>query len=570
MSVRRSLRWIEQRQTAFAFAVLAAALLGAAVLYLLLQRDLFYASDETTWLLTAGAGGKEQLLQPDNGHLVVFPFLVARLVLEMVGPGYSTFTVLGVLGALAAGTAMFEYGRRRVGPLWALAPALIVLFLGSGWPQLLQGFIGMKELWPLALGLTALLLVEEERRWADLCAVPLLTLALASHSTGVAFTVGVAVMTLLGRERWRRAYVWAIPAVLYIAWRIWALKFGDQEGSVGNLVWLPGYFVDSVSLTVFGVFGRSVLLIPGQVTALKLNGWSFDQFASAVVWTGVVAVAVVLFARPVWRRGGATRPLLAALAVLVTQWVAQCYVLGPIRSAAEVRYAFADTFILLLVVLAALEGRRLSRLAQTCIALLVAVALLGMVPALKDYRAELATYSRDARADLAVFELGSRHVDPNFVPATSAPGIGASSLYLSAGGYHELERRYGSFAMPLGELKREPEEVRRGADGVSARALGVSADPQPALSGCTPARGGMGAIPLPRGGALVRASAPSQFSLRRFGAGFGPPLGHLPGGEFARIVIPPDRDPTPWHLAAPMGGHLIACSLHPLEPTGPG
>jgi hypothetical protein len=124
--------------------------------------------------------------------------------------------------------------------------------------------------------------------------------------------------------------------------------------------------------------------------------------------------------------------------------------------------------------------------------------------------------------------------------------------------------------MPLGELKRAPEEVRRGADGVYARALGVSADPQPVPSRCSPAREGMGAIPLPRGGALVRASSPSQFSLRRFGTGFGTPLGHLPGGEFARIVIPPDRDPTPWYLTAPAGAHLIACSLHPQEPTGPG
>ena len=534
---------------------------AAAALFLTLQRNLFYASDETTWLYTAGTGGLSDFLRPDNGHLLLLPYAVARGVLVVFGSGYAAFSIIGVLGGIAAGGVLFAYGRRRVGPLLALPPALLILFFGTGWPQLLQGWMGMGQLWPLAFGLGALTLVELERRPWDVAACLLLVLALASFTTGVAFTVGTAVAIALRPGRWRRSYVWAVPAVLYVVWRVWAAaKYGEHQGSFSNLLWVPGYVVDSLTITVLGAFGREALVAPGQVTALKLNGFTFAQLSSAIVWTAAVAVILLFVVTAVVRRG-AGRSLASAMAVLLVLWAAQAYGLSPERTAGELRYLFADAFVLLIVVLAAAEGSRPSVATWVAIAVLLPAAVIGMLPDLKTYRGELSSYSEDARADLAVFELGGDNLDPTFVPAVSAPGIGAGALYLSPPAYSQIADRYGSLAMPLDDLERAPEDVRRRADGVYARALGVQAVPLGRKEDCAPSSAGTNSVRLPRGGGLVRSASSSAYSLRRLAAGFGPPLGLLKGGEAARIVIPPDRDPTPWILHASDARRLTVCPL---------
>jgi hypothetical protein len=139
--------------------------------------------------------------------------------------------------------------------------------------------------------------------------------------------------------------------------------------------------------------------------------------------------------------------------------------------------------------------------------------------------------------------------------------VGADYLYMPAGGYLDTARRHGSVAMPISELERSDEAVRRKADGVLARALGIG--PQPvgqAPVSCAPPRPA-GGVRLPSGGAIVRVPEASGLSLRRFGDTFGPPLGELPAGAFVRVAIPADGNTTPWYVAAPPSGTIAVCPL---------
>jgi hypothetical protein len=549
-----------QEDSRLPLILLAAGCVASALFWGLLQRDLFFASDEATWFTIAGPGSLRDFIEPLNGHLLILPFAVGRLVMETIGPGYATFSVLGVLGGVAVGVLMFEYGRRRVGPWLALAPALLILFFGSGWAQLLQGWIGVQQCWAIAFGIGALLLVEHETRRSDIGAAILLILSLASFTSGIAFLAGVAVATLLREDRWRSLPVWMVPALLYGVWKIWSLKFGEDEGSIVNLLWLPGYFVDSLTGTVAGTFGRTDLVAPGQVTALELNGFSFNQAANAFVFTGLVVVGLAFAGRALLRRG-VSSTFWSALAVLVVLWAAQGYVLSEGRTATELRYLYGNEVTLLLVVLAALQGFRPSRATLLAVAVVLPLAIIGMVPVVRDGRAGLPEYADEARANLAMFELGGDHVDPDFVPPTSAPGIGADYLYMGAGGYLEAARRHGSVAMPISELERSGDTIRRKADGVLARALWIA--PRPAgrkPAGCAPPQS-TAAVRLPSGGAIVRVPAASEFVLRRFGDTFGPPLGELPARTFLGLAIPADENPTPWHLAAPAAGTITVCPI---------
>jgi hypothetical protein len=201
----------------------------AAVLLLHLTRGQSLFADEWTFFSYRSQGSVETLFAPNNGSLVAVPLLVYRAVFVWFGPDITVLRVILVLLELLCAALFFVLVRPRVGDWIALGATTLLLFLGSGW--LLVTTVGITLYLAVAFGLAALIALERGGRGADVLACVLLVLALASYSAALPFVAGavVAVAVRPAPMRWRRAWVAAIPLLLYGAWRIWAAHYAQHS-----------------------------------------------------------------------------------------------------------------------------------------------------------------------------------------------------------------------------------------------------------------------------------------------------------------------------------------------------
>jgi hypothetical protein len=544
--------------------VLAAAMAAAAALLLWLQRDLTFVPDEIYWIQLVGAKPAGDFLHPYFGNLLALPYLLYRAVLELFGTDYTAFGAVQVGGLLLCCGLMFEYARRRVGALLALAPAIVLLFLGSSRDVLLQPLIGAQWLYSLAFGLGALLALERGDRRGDVAGCALLTLSVLWFSSGVAFLAGAAVAVLLAPRARQRAWIVLVPALPYAAWRIWALKFGGgPEFSLDNLPFSPLYVADAAAAAAAGIFGRIHLVGSGPGASLHLEGFELGDAAKSLAIVAVEVVALVLVARVLRRRRPLPATLWVALAVPVALWLTQSFGLAVNRTPGENRYLFAGVFVLLLLLVECARGVRLSRAGTAAVFAVAAVAVLGNVPRFRDARRILVPYAEKTRSQMAVIELAGRRADPSFLPAVDAHGV-APLLIMTVGPWLEVIDRYGSPALPLGELAGQDESVREASDGLLARLLELRLRPvgPVALAGaCGPAkvRTGAGGVPLPAGGATLSAARGARVELGRFAARPSAFVGRVGAQRLARLAIPHDRSPVPWRLYGPPGAAIGLC-----------
>lgn len=549
-----------------ALVLLATAMATSAALVLWLQRDLVYASDSTSWLQIAGLGSADDLIRPSNGHLMVIPFAVFKASLELTGIDPLPLRLLGVAAYAAVAGLMWIYARRRVGPLLALAPAVILLFLGSSWNVYLEPMLGLQITLAIGFGLAALMALEREDRKGDIAACVLLCLALASFSSALAFLAGAAISIALSERRKQRAWVVLVPLVLYGAYRIWARKYGETDLEAGNALIVPGYFADSVAVVAASLFGRTSLVAPGQWAALDLGGFEFDRLVYGVVYAVLILLALALAVRALYRRGPLPRGLWVAAGVLCTLWVAQGLALSPERTPAEIRYIYPGTVALLLVSVELANGVRASRVATWTVLVLCAVAVLGNMPRFRDGRQILDAYSREARPAMTVMLLAGDDADPDFTPAVSAPDIMAGGLFISVPGLQSISAELGRLELSLPELRDEDPEIRNDADRLAQRMLGLklepaaeSVDPGRCTLLRTTASGHV--VELPRGGAVFVSGAPAPVRLRRFGPDFAVRAGELAASRPALLRIPPDRAPDPWVAEVGSSAPLRLCPL---------
>ena len=118
----------------------------------------------------------DALFGPHNEHMVLVPVLIFKALWAATGlGGYWAFRLLVVLLHLACVVLVYAVARRRLGPWLALAPALVLLFLGTAWEIVLWPF-EIQFLIPAAAGLGVLLLLEREDLRGDLIACGLLVL----------------------------------------------------------------------------------------------------------------------------------------------------------------------------------------------------------------------------------------------------------------------------------------------------------------------------------------------------------------------------------------------------------
>lgn len=486
----------------------------------------------------------EYLLGPYNGHLQLGGKLIYEATFALFGANYTAFVLVNIAALFASVSLVFELAQRRVGPLAALAPCVLLLFLGFAREVLLWPF-DVHTLAAIALGLGALLALEREDRSGDVLACVLITLSIATIEVGIAILVGMAVLVLLRPDRLRRAWIVLLPGALYAAWWIWARKF-DQDQST-----LDPTNLSLIAETVF----KAAAAVLGALTGT--NPVLAATYNTTITWFGkalAILAALALLLR--LRLGTIPRTLWAWIAVLFFYWLTMGAAERPPQGS---RYLFFGAIGVLLVAAEAISGRVGNRI-RAGIVILVLLALPANIAQLRS-GLEDDTLHRDAevsRTEFAMVELAANRVDPNYIvssdPNVSAIG-GGLFIGLPAGAYLDSVERNGSPAFTLEELRAQPEELRRIADVALAGATRLEAEVvrRPAdAADCrlvSPAPGeDTASFPL-RPGKTTFGPAGGQATtvgLKRFADEQSGVLEELQPGSWRSLAIPPDAAPEPW------------------------
>jgi hypothetical protein len=522
------------------------ALIAAATTLLQLSSELSFFQDSWAFLMNRRDLTADAFLLPHNEHIVVFPAAIFQLLLRIFGMDSTTpeFVALTAF-LLATAVAVFVYVRRRTGPWPALMAAVLLLFLGPAWQDLLWpfqvGFVGS-----VLFGIAMLLALDRDDDRGDALACALLALSLGFSSLGLAFAVGAAVDLLQRRRRrgLRRAYVVALPLLLYGAWYLGWARDAESHLSLHNVLVSPRFVWESLI---------------ASIDSLLALGTIADEVVGRSKWAiAVLAAAIGLTIYGQRRRPGFAPGLWPVLAAALAFWLLAAFNYIPGREAYSSRYIYAGCVFVLLIAANLLSGVRLRRSALlVCGALTLVVVGFNLVP-LREGRDFLREQTALTRADLAALEISRRTVDPGFVLTPDVAGT-SYLVNVQAAEYLTAVDEYGSPAYTPAELATAPAAGRRQADVVLANALPVvtefEADPA-SLEGdgrCREVRAGAGgsaplrlapgvtAIELPPG-------LPGAIRLRRFATGEYPLETEVEGGTTTLLRIPRDGAARRWRL----------------------
>lgn len=501
--------------------------------------------------------GLEYLLAPHNGHLQLLGKLIYEGLFATAGTTYAAFRAVEAFGFVLCVGLFFALARLRVGEAMALVASVLLLFLGSAWEVMLWPF-DLHTIYALAAGLGAFLIVDRRSgRAADLACCALLVGSIATIEVGLAFLAGVAVTVLARDDRLRRAWIIAIPLVLYGGWALWARQFGQSELMLSNLSHLATSFAGSLAATVGSLSGL-IEAGPG-VFATTVGSSGFETVLAALVALALVyrighgAVAV-----STW----------ALLAVLLTYWA---FIALATRAPDSSRYVFVGAVLVLLI-----TADLVSKVTITRAMLIAAIALVGIslpmnLVKLSDGRAAQVTDATASRTEYAMLELARDRVAADYAPALDRRVIDAAPppfTGLTAGQYFPAAARFGSLAYSLDHVRTQDDAVKRGADASLAGALAVelaSAEAPADPASCTHVDAPDAPFPeefeLPAGGALIgsRAPAPVRLGLARFSTAPGFELGELAARSWSALSIPVDSVPERWR--AFVDGPVSVCPL---------
>jgi hypothetical protein len=540
--------------------VLGGAMAISATLGLWLTRGTTFFADELTYFVANRGFDLRALLSGHNGHLIAGTRLIYATVLKLFGSGYVPFRILEVLGVVLVSGLFFILAKRRIGAAAALAPSVVLLFLGSS-GEVTVTPLGITHVYSVATGLGALLALERRDRWGDVGACALVTVSAATFTIGLAFLAGITVSVLLREDRWRRAWIFAIPIALYFLWFVAAPElsgpaFSKSSGvRLSNVLLIPNFVADA-----------------GASIAAALSGlFYFSNSPSDTIsspWGNVIVAVALLGLILALRRGRPTASLWVSLAVPLGFWI-PIALTEPGRPPGAIRYIYAGSVAVLLVVTDAARGLRLSH--RELLGLLGAaiLALGANISAARNQSGALRTEAAQVRAQLTAIQLARDRVDPAFVPGagplqsiTQNPNLAARAGPLLA-----AVDRVGSFAFSLAELERQAEPVRELADSTLAGALRLGLTPvPPPIAGQKCVRiGGRGATPLALAlhppGVELRASIVQPVTLARFGTVPSAIVGILTPGVLATLAIPVDRATKPWRVVFPGAHPLTVCAL---------
>lgn len=525
------------------YLLLFAAMAAAMAAILALTSELTFLQDTWEFLISRQELTLDNLLRPHNEHLVLFPALIQWVLIELFGMSNALPEYL-VLVTFLLGTAglFFVYVERRVGSWLALFATVLLLGFGPGWEALLWPF-EITFIGPLFFGIAALLALEREDRRGDAAACVFLVLGIGFSGLGIPFVVGAAVAILLGkRENWpRRAYVVAVPALLFAVWYLGWGREAETHLTFENLLEAPRFVAEAVA----AVTGALVGLGTDPITGLTDPVWGR---------TLLVALVVVLvyrhLRRPVFSRG-----LWPAAAAATANWVLMAANAAPGRAPYSSRYLYVGAVFLLMVLADLLRDARPSRPVLGLLGVLTLLALGPNLVVLVQGRNTLEVQSVLTRADTAAIEIGRDHVETDFQLTPEIAGT-PTLVNVFAGPYLQAVDEHGSPAYSEAELLEAPDYARRHADLVLAHALPLSTT---VTRGASIARGGScldadaeaGGIRLGPGPTRIEVppGPAAEFSLRRFAtAEFPVSTAGAPGGSVTVLRVPRDLSPRPWRL----------------------
>jgi hypothetical protein len=537
-------------------ALLGLALIVAAAVLLSYSSGLAPFQDSWEFLMNRRGFTAGALLDPHNEHIVVLPVLIDQLLLRVFGmdstvPEYVVLT--GLL--LATATLVFVYVRRRIGPWPALMAAVLLLFLGPAWQDLLWpfqiGFVGSA-----LAGVGMLLALDRggERR-SDFAACALLATSIAFSSLGLAF-LAAAVVDVLQRRRslgLRRIYVAAVPLALFAAWYAGWGRDAESHLSLHNVLVSPRFLVEGFAASLDSLLALATI----ADEAVGHSHWGLPLL--------VVLLGLAVYAR--LRKGGVSPRLWPVAAAAAAFWLLAGFSTIPGREAYSSRYLYAGALFVLLIAAELLRDVCLGRRALLAGgALTLVVAGFNLVP-LREGRDFFEQQTVLTRSDLAAIEIAERTVDPAFM---LPPEIAGTSFLneIEAGEYLAAVREHGSPAYTPAQLLDAPEAGRKQADTVLANALplGIAVDspPRRRSRGCVEVASepapGAAALPI-RPGAIAVELAPGPagtIRLRRFASGYPLVAEGIAGGSTTLLTVPRDESARPWFLLveAPQGATI--------------
>jgi len=553
------MRGTDERQERLARTVLAAAMLVSAASVIYLGRNFTFWIDELYWLTFDGNLSPNSLLTPHFDHLIAIPRVVYHVLPGLFGTSYLPFRILDLVAVLTVGALVFGLIRRRLGPLAAIGPAVVLLFFGSAYDIVLSP-LGIPFAFSIAFGLAALSAVENDTRRWDRAACVLLTLSILSHTFGAITAGGIAVYLLLDRERRGRVWVSAVPLALWLVWWLWARKFDQHATDAANIAGAPWFVLQSIGVSIQSLFGLGA----------RFGGGSSLYTAIATPAAGVLGAGWIVAVGLRLSRGAAGRWTIPYLAIAFTFWFGLALEASDFRQPTTPRYLYFGLIMVLLTLAEAWRGTRLSRGATAVILAVFALGLAGNVVRMVTESRDIEADARDINAQLAVVSLSTGGTDPN-LPINLLGRPASQRILISPLSIAAFNARRETLGMPLDEIPAQTDEVREGADYVLARLDGlapVSADglDLPAERSCTevdPDSTGRAQLTLQPGFTSLTVPADAQESaaleVGRFADDPTVPIGKLGPGEEAVLGIPADASPQPW--SASVDGPVRICTF---------
>jgi hypothetical protein len=539
------------RRVSPASALMAGATLLSAGLLLHWFSRMTFWRDEWNFLLHRTGWKPSTFFDPFVEQLLAIPVLIYRVLLSVFGMESALpFQIVAVVLFALSIVMLFIYVRGRAGEWVALAACLPILFLGPSWDDLLFAF-QMALFGSVACGIGALLALDRRDRAGDLAAMALLILSLFFFDLGVAFVAGATAEIAFGRDRARRAWVVAIPTLLWLLWYAGWGHNAETFVSFHNFTQTPKYVIDGLAASI--------------ATLLGLGSVDFHAPQSPLEWGRpllVLAVAGVAWRMYVLRR---VSPRLAAVTViLIGFWFLSGLNTNPLSPPTVGRYQYLGIVLLVLFAAELLRGVTLSRVTTGVVVIVGALAALSNAPELNDAAKGIAGLAQQERGGLAALELSRDRVNPDLTLDIDNSDVDYL-LEVDARSYLAAVDAHGSPAYSPAELATASEPARAAADKVFGAALDVALRPATGVSERDCAAGAAVASPatlsLPPAGLVLRArSDGARVSLRRYATeSFPLAVGPLPAGRPELLRIPPDRSRRPWTVGLTGAGRVSIC-----------
>jgi hypothetical protein len=246
-----------------------------------LSRNQWFARDDWAFLFTRErlhetAGLEAMLMEPQDGHWMMWPILVFRALYRVIGTrSYAPYLV--VLWATHVGVVVLAHlWMRRFGvTVWisTLMTTLLLVF-GAGWENLVFA-VQIVYNFSLLAFLGQMLLVDHDgpvdRR--DGLGVLVSLIGVSSSGFGPFFGFGVGLMLVL-RRRWLAAVIAVVPQALAFVW--WWLQWGADPAADRGSANLR-FVVDWTEHGLWAVFGSlsatGLLAWPAIVLCVAMAAW---------------------------------------------------------------------------------------------------------------------------------------------------------------------------------------------------------------------------------------------------------------------------------------------------------